>query len=48
MIYTSDNKHYIIKLWGSFKLYNGAGEAMYNTGFEILRDAKKIYDILIK
>ena len=41
MVYTSDNNHYIIKLWGSFRLYNGSGEAMYNTGFETLRDAKK-------
>ena len=41
MVYTSDNNHYIIKLWGNFRLYNGSGEAMYNTGFETLRDAKK-------
>ena len=47
MIYTSDNNHYIIKLWGSFRLYNGSGEAMYNTGFETLRDAKKYMTYLL-
>lgn len=47
MIYTSDNNHYIIKLWGSFRLYNGSGEAMYSTGFETLRDAKKYMTYLL-
>ena len=47
MVYTSDNNHYIIKLWGSFRLYNGSGEAMYNTGFETLRDAKKYMTYLL-
>ena len=41
MVYTSDNNHYIIKLWGNFRLYNGSGKAMYNTGIETLRGAKK-------
>ena len=47
MVYTSDNNHYIIKLWGNFRLYNGSGEAMYNTGFETLRDAKKYMTYLL-
>lgn len=47
MIYTNDNNYYIIKLWGSFRLYNGSGEAMYNTGFETLRDAKKYMTYLL-